>query len=84
MAAAGPVVGLGRPAVAALKRVGRERLGSVVQPYFTATQEVVERGRTEAHCGRRGRLAVREVLVVVVWSCRQQRAGSRGAIVICV
>jgi hypothetical protein len=76
-AAAGPVVGAGRPREVWLKRRGLERLGRVDQPYFTGRGGVEEKRRAEKGCGRRVVVGV----VVGRWICRQQRAGSRGAIV---
>ena len=80
-AAAGPAVGAGSPDVVWLKRCGLAREGRVDQPVLAVRGCVVWRRRATAVA-----VVVGEVVVVVAVdgrraSCRQQWAGSRGAIV---
>jgi len=86
-AAAGPVVREGRPAVTWLNRVGLARLGRVLQPYLTPRVVVMgsRAGRRELGVAVRRKEGGNFVVVVGVvvesedGSCRQQWAGSRGA-----
>lgn len=80
-AAAGPVVGAGMPEVTWLKRLGLARGERVDQPYLTP--RVVVRGRRDGAAEGAGRTVVGRLRRREDgWcSCRQQRAGSRGAIV---